>query len=87
MFDGDPNGVPDDRSDFGLIAEEANEVMPSIVQWSSPPPAIPDDVDGAEETEAFVPQIEAIDYEKLATYLLPAVQDLNARVTALESTP
>jgi hypothetical protein len=79
MFDGDPAGVPDDRSDYGLIAEEANLVMPSIVQWSTPPPS-DDDPDTPPD-----PIIEAVDYEKLSTYFLPAIQDLNARVATLES--
>ena len=78
MFDGDPTGVPDDRSDYGLIAEEANLVMPSIVQWSTPPPS-----DDDTETPPD-PVIEAVDYEKLSTYFLPAIQDLNARVATLE---
>lgn len=84
FFGDDPDGVPTDRSDFGLIAEEVNEVMPSIVQWTSPPPPDPN-VEATEEGEPFVPVIEAVDYEKLSTYLLPAIQDLHARVATLES--
>ena len=33
MFDSDPSGVPDDRSDFGLIAEEVAGTFPSL--WCS----------------------------------------------------
>jgi len=87
MFDTDPTGVPDDRSDYGLIAEEAHLVMPSIVEWAVP--NVETEVD--EHNEPIPPEtppdpiIEAVDYEKLSRYFLPAIQDLNARVAALEA--
>jgi hypothetical protein len=87
MFDTDPDGVPDDRSDYGLIAEEAHLVMPSIVDWAVP--NVETEVD--EHNEPIPPEtppdpvIESVDYEKLSRYFLPAIQDLNARLTTLES--
>ena len=80
MFDSDPSGVPDDRSDFGLIAEEVAEYLPELVVFRT--------VEGYGDD----PVPDVIDYEKLSIYYLSALQDLEAknaeltaRIEALEA--
>ena len=80
MFDSDPSGVPDDRSDFGLIAEEVAEYLPELVVFRT--------VEGYGDD----PVPDAVDYEKLSIYYLSALQDLEAknaeltaRIEALEA--
>ena len=72
MFDNDPNGVPADRSDFGLIAEEVASVLPKLAEYR------------VIEGEGDDPIPDSVDYEKLTVYLLSAVKGLKARIEVLE---
>jgi hypothetical protein len=73
MFETEPDGVPDDRSDFGLIAEEVAVHLPEVVTYQ------------VIEGEGDDPVPDAVDYEKLSVFYLSALQDLEARVAALEN--
>jgi hypothetical protein len=62
-----------DRADYGLIAEETAITMPSVVEYR------------VIEGQGDLPVPDSVQYEKLSVYLIPLVQDLNARLEALEA--
>jgi hypothetical protein len=62
-----------DRHDYGLIAEEVETVMPQVVTYN------------VIEGQGDLPVPDGVQYEKLSVYLIPLVQDLNARLEALEA--
>ena len=62
-----------ERHDYGLIAEETAITMPSVV------------TSRVVEGQGDLPVPDGIQYEKLSVYLIPLVQDLNARLEALEA--
>jgi hypothetical protein len=71
------------KSDFGLIAEEVNDVLPMYVSWDRESHADSDDELGVGNESALV--IQGLDYGKITTYLIEVVKDLKTRLEALES--
>lgn len=64
---------PTGQRGYGLIAQDAHAVLPSVVSEGS----------GTPGTESFKPW--AIDYSKLVPFLLAEIKDLRARIGAIES--
>ena len=71
------------KSDFGLIAEEVNDVLPMYVSWDRESHADSDDELGVGNESTLV--IQGLDYGKITTYLIEVVKDLKTRLEALES--
>jgi hypothetical protein len=69
------NGAPD----VGVIAQEAETVLPGIVREIT----IPTDADG--KLEQQLGTYKGVDYAKLVPYLVAAVQELTARVNTLQA--
>ena len=79
------------KDDFGLIAEDVQSVVPeafgSVLVPSNLPPA-PKMKPGEKVRQAEPPNIKAaaVDYVKLITVLIAAVQELDAKVSAINPT-
>ena len=62
------------KSDFGLIAEEVNDVIPTLTGWAK------EDYDDSSSEL----RIQSVQYDKITPYLVEAVKDLKARIETLE---
>ena len=72
------NWDPDDQSlQYGLIAEEAEKILPSIV-------SIPDGYKDEDRDYDLNEPMPGIDYSKLVPFLLAAIQHMEKRIEALE---
>lgn len=68
----------DQKNEVGFIADEVEQVVPEVVSYAQK-----SRLTGNEQDTEIVPS--AVTYEKLTAVLCKAIQELNAKVTALEN--
>jgi hypothetical protein len=70
--------------DFGLIAQEVELVMPEVVFESTTPPR-PQEITSPLSLEEQMESHKGVDYSRFIPFLIAAIQELSAKVAALEA--